>query len=105
MEGFSKLALPITELLWKSNKFEWRRKYEDSFQELKIRLVSAPILAILEGNKGFVIYSDASKKGLVCVLMQKDRVIAYASCQLKPYEERYLMHDLELAAVVFALKI
>jgi len=64
IEGFSKLALPITELLWKSNKFEWTRDCEDSFQELKNRLVSAPTLAISEGNEGFVIYSDTSKKGL-----------------------------------------
>ena len=68
-------------------------------------MVFAPILAIPEGNEGFIIYSDASKKGLGCVLMQKGRVIAYASRQLKPYEENYLTYDLELAAVVFALKI
>jgi len=68
-------------------------------------LVSALILAIPEGNERFVIYSNASKKGLGCVLVQKGKVIAYASRQLKPYEENYLTHDLELAAVVFALKI
>ena len=105
VERFSKLALPITKLLWKTNKFEWTIECEDTFQELKKCLVSAPILAILESNEGFVIYIDASKKGLGCVLMQKGRVIAYASCQLKPYEENYPTHDLELAAVVFAWKI
>jgi len=68
-------------------------------------LVSAPILAIPKGNEGFVIYSDVSKKGLGCVLMQNGRVIAYAPRQLKPYEEIYPTHNLELAAVVFALKI
>jgi len=68
-------------------------------------LVSALILAIPEGNEGFVINSDASNKGLGCVLMQKGRVIAYASRQLKPYKENYPTHDLEFAAVVFALKI
>jgi len=68
-------------------------------------MVSAPILAIPEGNEGFVIYSDASKKGLGCVLMQKGRVIAYASRQLKPYKENYPTYDLELVVVVFALKI
>jgi len=68
-------------------------------------LASALILAIPEGSEGFVIYSDASKKGLGCVLMQKGRVIAYASRQLKPYKETYPTHDLELAVVVFTLKI
>ena len=105
VEGFSKLALPITKLLRKTNKFEWTAECENAFQELKERMVTAPILAIPEGNEGFVIYSDASKKGLGCVLMQKGKVIAYASRQLKPYEENYPTHDLELAAVVFALKI
>jgi len=82
VEGFSKLAFPITKLLRKTTKFEWTPECEDSFQELKKRLVSAPILAIPEGNEQFVIYSDASKKGLGCVLMQKGRVIAYASRRL-----------------------
>jgi len=68
-------------------------------------LVSAPILAIPKSNEGFVIYSDAPKKGLGCILIQKGRVITYASRQLKPYEENYPTHDLELPAVVFALKI
>nr|GEZ73413.1 putative reverse transcriptase domain-containing protein [Tanacetum cinerariifolium] len=78
---------------------------EKSFEELKQRLVSAPVLTLLSGSGGFQIYSDASKKGLGCVLMQYGKVIAYASRQLKPYEVNYLTHDLELAAVVFALKI
>ena len=82
VEGFSKLALPITKLLWKTNKFEWTTECENTFQELKRRLVSAPVLAIPKGNEQFVIYSDASKKGLGCVLMQKGRVIAYASRRL-----------------------
>nr|GFB98964.1 reverse transcriptase [Tanacetum cinerariifolium] len=69
------------------------------------RLVSAPILTLPSGSGGFQIYSDASKKGLGCVLMQHGKVIAYASRQLKPYEVNYPTHDLELAAVVFALKI
>ncbi|RVW24090.1 Transposon Ty3-I Gag-Pol polyprotein [Vitis vinifera] len=76
-----------------------------SFQELKNRLVPAPILTIPSGSGGFVVYSDASHQGLGCVLMQHGRVVAYASRQLKPYERNYLTHDLELAAVVFALKI
>ncbi|GJU60513.1 retrotransposon protein, putative, ty3-gypsy subclass [Tanacetum coccineum] len=77
----------------------------ESFEELKRRLVSAPILTLPSGSGGFQIYSDASKKGLGCVLMQHGKVIAYASRQLKPYEVNYPTHDLELAAVVFALKI
>ncbi|GJR40524.1 retrotransposon protein, putative, ty3-gypsy subclass [Tanacetum coccineum] len=78
---------------------------EKSFEELKRRLVSSLVLTIPSGIGGYQIYSDASKKGLVCVLMQHGKVIAYASRQLKPYEENYPTHDLELAAVVFALKI
>ncbi|GJU41546.1 zinc finger, CCHC-type, retrotransposon gag domain protein [Tanacetum coccineum] len=84
VEGFSRLALPLTQLM---------------------RKVSAPILTLPSGSGGFQIYSDASKKGLGCVLMQHGKVIAYASRQLKPYEVNYPTHDLELAAVVFALKI
>nr|GFA60753.1 putative reverse-transcriptase-like protein [Tanacetum cinerariifolium] len=76
-----------------------------SFEELKQHLVSAPVLTLPSGSSGFQIYSDASKKGLGCVLMQHGKVFAYASRQLKPYEVNYPTHDLELAAVVFALKI
>jgi len=68
-------------------------------------LVTAPVLTILEGNEGYVVYSDASRQGLGCVLMQNGKVVAYASRQLKPHELNYPTHDLELAAVVFALKI
>ena len=73
--------------------------------ELKKRLCNAPVLAIPDDKGGFVIYNNASHKGLSCVLMQHDRVSAYASRQLKEYERGYPTHDLELAAVVFALKI
>ena len=72
---------------------------------MKGRLTSAPVLALPNGRDGFVVYSDASRQGLGYVLMQNDRVIAYASRQLKKHEENYPTHDLELAAVVFALKI
>nr|GFC64037.1 DNA/RNA polymerases superfamily protein [Tanacetum cinerariifolium] len=78
---------------------------EKSFEELKQRLVSAPVLTLPSGSGGFQIYSDASKKGLGCILMQHGKVFAYASRQLKPYELNYPTHDLELAAVVFTLKI
>ncbi|GJW33445.1 putative nucleotidyltransferase, ribonuclease H, partial [Tanacetum coccineum] len=105
VEGFSSLASPLTQLIRKGVKFEWNDEREKCFEELKKRLVTAPILAVPEGTGGFQIYSDASKNGLGCVLMQHGKVIAYASRQLKPYEENYPTHDLELAAVVFALKI
>ena len=72
---------------------------------MKGRLTSAPVLALPNGRDGFVVYSDASRQGLGCVLMQNDRVIAYASRQLKKPEENYPTHDLELATFVFALKI
>nr|GEX33057.1 hypothetical protein [Tanacetum cinerariifolium] len=89
----------------KGEKFVWNEEREKSFEELKQRLVSAPVLTLPSGLGGFQIYSDDSKKGLGCVLMQHGKVIAYASRQLKPYEVNYPTHDLELAAVVFALKI
>nr|GFC00230.1 reverse transcriptase [Tanacetum cinerariifolium] len=105
VEGFSRLALPLTKLMRKGENFVWNEEREKSFEELKQRLVSAPVLTLPSGSGGFQIYSDASKKGLGCVLMQHGKVIAYASRQLKTYEENYPTHDLELAAVVFALKI
>ncbi|GJS25791.1 retrotransposon protein, putative, ty3-gypsy subclass [Tanacetum coccineum] len=98
VEGFSRLALPLTQLMRKGEKFVWTDERQESFEELKRRLVSAPILTLPSGSGGFQIYSDASKKGLGCVLMQHGKVIAYASRQLKPYEVNYPTHDLELAA-------
>ncbi|CAD5192555.1 unnamed protein product [Musa acuminata subsp. malaccensis] len=105
MEGFSRIAQPLTKLTQKNVKFVWGDDCEQSFQELKRRLTSAPILTIPSGDKGFMVYTDASRTGLGCVLMQKGKVIAYASRQLKSYELNYPTHDLELAAIVFALKI
>ena len=105
VEGFSKIASPLTNLTRKNVKFQWTDACERSFKELKQRLVSAPILAIPTSSRGLVVYSDASKCGLGCVLMQNGRIIAYASRQSKDYEKNYPTHDLELAAVVFALKI
>nr|GEU50253.1 putative reverse transcriptase domain-containing protein [Tanacetum cinerariifolium] len=105
VEGFSLLALPLMKLMRKEEKFIWNEEREKSFKELKRRLVSSPVLTLPSGTGGYQIYSDASKKGLGCVLVQHGKVIAYASRQLKPYEENYLTHDLELAVVVFALKI
>ncbi|GJT89699.1 putative reverse transcriptase domain-containing protein [Tanacetum coccineum] len=103
VEGFSRLALPLlTKTLSKVKKFVWNEEREKSFEELKQRLVSSPILTLPSGSGGFHIYSDASKKGLGCVLMQHGKVISYASRQLKPYEVNYPTHDLELAADVIA---
>ena len=105
VEGFSRIAMPLTNLTRKNVKFEWNDACNDSFLELKKRLITAPVLTIPTGEEGFVIYSDASGTGLGAVLMQHGKVIAYASRQLKDYERNYPTHDLELAAVVFALKI
>ncbi|GJV34365.1 putative reverse transcriptase domain-containing protein [Tanacetum coccineum] len=105
IEGFSKIAKPMTKLTQKSVKFNWGEKEETAFQTLKQKLCSAPILALPEGSENFVVYCDASHKGLGAVLMQKEKVIAYASRQLKIYEKNYTTHDLELGAMVFALKM
>ncbi|GJT22977.1 putative reverse transcriptase domain-containing protein [Tanacetum coccineum] len=105
IEGFSKIAKPMTKLTQKKIKFVWGDKQEAAFQLLKQKLCSAPILALPEGSEDFIAYCDASKKGLGAVLMQREKVIAYASCQLKIHEKNYTTHDLELGAVVFALKI
>ncbi|XXG82456.1 hypothetical protein AAC387_Pa10g0402 [Persea americana] len=105
VNGFSTLATPMTKLTRKNEPFVWTDECEASFQELKNRLTSAPILTLPTTGGGFTIYSDASNKGLGCVLMQNGKVITYASRQLKNHEQNYPTHDLELAAVVFALKI
>ncbi|KAL4563303.1 hypothetical protein LXL04_027343 [Taraxacum kok-saghyz] len=103
--NFSKLAKLLTALTQKGVAFDWEDKQEESFQKLKHMLCTAPILSLPEGTDDFVVYCDASKQGLGCVLMQRNKVIAYASRQLKVNEVNYTTHDLELGAVVFALKI
>ncbi|GJY43050.1 putative reverse transcriptase domain-containing protein, partial [Tanacetum coccineum] len=105
IEGFSKIAKPLTKLTQKNMNYIWEEDQESAFQLLKQKLYEAPILALPEGNDDFVVYCDASLQGLGLVLMQKEKVIAYESRQLKPHEENYTIHDLELGAVVFALKI
>ncbi|KAA0035808.1 DNA/RNA polymerases superfamily protein [Cucumis melo var. makuwa] len=105
IEDFSRLALPLTALTRRNVKFELSGKCERSFQELKKRLVTAPILALPVTGKDYVIYCDASRLGLGCVLKQDGNVIAYASRQLKEHECNYPTHYLELAAIVLALKI
>ncbi|GKD43742.1 putative reverse transcriptase domain-containing protein [Tanacetum coccineum] len=105
IEGFLKIAKPMTKLTQKKVKFEWGDKQETTFQLLKQKLCSAPILALPEGSEDFIVYYDASIKGLGVVLMHREKVITYASHQLKIHEKDYTTHDLELGAVVFALKI
>ncbi|GJS32463.1 putative reverse transcriptase domain-containing protein [Tanacetum coccineum] len=95
----------MTKLTQKSVKFNWGEKEETAFQTLKQKLCSALILALPEGSESFVVYCDASHKGLGAVLMQKEKFIAYASRQLKIHEKNYTTHDLELGVVVFALKM
>ncbi|GKA57266.1 putative reverse transcriptase domain-containing protein [Tanacetum coccineum] len=99
------IAKSLTELTQKNKKYIWGEDQESAFQLLKQKLCEAPILALPEGNDDFVVYCDASHQGLGAVLLQREKVIAYASRQLKPYKENYTTHDLELGAVVFALKI
>ncbi|GJW64787.1 putative reverse transcriptase domain-containing protein [Tanacetum coccineum] len=105
IEGFSKIAKLMTKLTQKGINFDWGEKEENPFQLIKQKLCSAPILALLEGSKEFVVYCDASHKGLGAVLMQREKVIAYASRQLKIHEKNYTTYDLELRSAVFALKI
>jgi len=105
VEGFSKIATPLTRLTQKDVAFQWSNECEESFQKLKTALTTAPILTLPTGAGGFTIYCDASRVGLGCVLMQNGKVVAYASRQLKNHEKNYPTHDLELAAIVFALKI
>jgi hypothetical protein len=105
IEGFSKLAKPMTALLEKNAKFIWFEKCQANFEELKKKLTTAPVLIFLDLSKSFSIYCDASHQGLRCVLKQEGRVVAYASRQLTKHELNYPTHDLGLAAVVHTLKI
>ena len=105
VKDFSRLAAPMTRLTRKGVKFEWDAKCDEAFEKLKTLLTTAPILVIPERGLGYAIYCDASVEGLGCVLMQLEKVVAYASRQLKVHEKNYPTHDLELNAVVFALKI
>ncbi|XP_061998945.1 uncharacterized protein LOC133716243 [Rosa rugosa] len=105
IEGFSSIASALTKLTRKDSQFIWTDECEKAFNELKTRLTTAPVLTIPTSGGGLVIYSDASHQGLGCVLMQNGGVVAYGSRQLKVHERNYPTHDLELAAVVFALKI
>ncbi|GJT40105.1 putative nucleotidyltransferase, ribonuclease H [Tanacetum coccineum] len=105
IENFSKIAKSLTVLTQKSRTFDWGEEQEKAFQTLKDKLCNAPVLALPDGPEDFVVYCDASGLGLGCVLMQRGKMIAYASRQLKIHEKNYTTHDLELGTVVFALKI
>ena len=105
VRGFSVVASPLTKLLKKGIKFEWIDKCQNSFEQLKGMLVEAPVLTQPTSRKEYTLYSDASGIGLGCMLMQDGKVVAYASRQLMTHEQNYPTHDLELAAVVFSLKI
>ncbi|GJV67412.1 putative reverse transcriptase domain-containing protein [Tanacetum coccineum] len=105
IENFSKIAKPLTLLTQKNKTYVWGNEQDEAFRILKEKLCNAPVLALPDGPDDFVVYCDASKQGFGCVLMQRGKVIAYASRQLKKHEKNYTTHDLELGAVVFALKI
>ena len=105
LEGFSKLSVPLTKLTRKEEKFIWSEACQQSFDELKRKLTSAPVLTFPSGQDGYTVYCDASRQGLGCVLMQHENVIAYALRQLKKHKQNYSTHDLELATIVFALRI
>ncbi|GJZ20054.1 putative reverse transcriptase domain-containing protein [Tanacetum coccineum] len=103
--GFSFISKPLKKLTQKDKKYAWGKEEEEAFQTLKQKLYTAPILALPEETQDFLVYCDASLKGYRAVLMQKEKVIAYDSQQLKVHEENYATHDLELGANVFALRL
>jgi hypothetical protein len=105
VEGFSKIANPITELQKKNKKFVWTEKCVEAFRRLKELLTTTPILKVPDMDVDFLVCTDASKEGLGGVLMQDGRVIAYISRKLRRHEENYATHDLELLAIVYALKV
>lgn len=102
---FSKIVAPLIRLTSKNVKYQWTDECEESFSKLKECLTSAPVLTLPSGLGGFTIYSDALRVCLGCILMQHGRVMAYGSKQLKNHEQNYPTHDLEMATVVFTLKI
>ncbi|GJU09937.1 putative reverse transcriptase domain-containing protein [Tanacetum coccineum] len=101
IENFSKIAKPLTLLAQKNKTYGWIDNQGKVFCILKEKLCNAPVLALPDGPNDFVVYCDASKQGFGCVLMQRGKVIAYASRQLKTHEKNYTTHNLELGAVVF----
>lgn len=105
VEGFSRVAYPITSLQKKGRTFKWTPECQQSFERLKHLLTSAPILSIADPNKDYVVCTDASREGVGGVLMQEGKVIAYELRKLREHEQKYCSYDLELAAVIYALKM
>jgi len=105
VEGFSRVAYPITSLQKKERAFKWTPECQKRFEQLKHLLTTTPILSIADPNKDYVVCIDASKEGVGGVLMQEGKVIAYESRKLKEHEQKYSAYDLELAAVRHALKM
>ena len=105
VQDFSKIAAPMTRLTQKNVKFVWSDAFENSFQLLKEKLTTTPVLILPNGEDKFTVYCDASRVGLGYVLMQNGRVVAYALRQLKKHEQNYPIHYLKMAVVNFALKI
>ena len=105
IKDFSRLAAPMMRLTQKEVNFDWNDRCEEAFQELKRILTAAPILIVPDRGQRYTVYYDASRAGLGCVLMQSGRIVAYGSHQLKNHEQNYPTHNMELVAVVFALKI
>jgi hypothetical protein len=104
IEGFSKIVRPMTALIAKKVEFKWTPECQESFEALKKKLTTSPVLILPDVHKSFSVYCDASYTGLGCVLMQEQRVVAYLSRHLKIHERNYPTHDLEMAEVVHALK-
>jgi len=100
VQDFTKIAAHLIKLTRKGERYVWTEECASAFEELKNKLISAPILKTPSGTGGMVIYSDASGKGLGCLLMQHGHVVAYTSRQLKPREKNYPTHDLELEALL-----
>ena len=105
VEGFFKLAMPMTRLTKKGEKSLWTKECKLVFRTFKEKLTTAPVLIILSSGEGYDVYTDASLRGLGCILMQEGKVVAYGLRQLKNHEQNCPTHDMELAAVVFALKL
>eukprot|EP00253_Pinus_taeda_P021805 PITA_21805 len=105
VEGFSRIAYPITSLQKKGKAFKWTAECQQSFDQLKHLLTTAPILSIADPNKDYVVCTDASKEGVGGVLMKEGKVIAYESRKLKDHEKKYSAYDLELTVVIHALKM
>ena len=105
VHNFSRIAKPLTTLLKKETMFNWTPECNEAFHTLKEKLTTTNVLTIPDGNEGLEVFSDASRQGLGCVLMQNKKFIAYGSRPLKLHELNYPTHNIMLAAIIYALKI